>query len=585
MVLVGAADVVDVAVVVDVARVVGGAIGCDSAAVVLVTAVLVSIGAARATDRAGSPDEQAEPASTTPANTHPSGRGALVLRVEGDRAIPAASRTRTPTRLVTVGAMALSRPEIDQIDRHVNEVWEGIVPVLHDYITIPNVSEAFDPDWREHGHMQRAVDLIRDWCAARPVAGMTAGVHELPGRSPVILIEVGPFGDEVDGDVSSDDTVLLYGHLDKQPEMEGWREGLGPWTPVLEGDRLYGRGGADDGYAAFASLTAIEAVQAAGGSHGRCVVLIEASEESGSPDLPAYVEALADQLGSPSLVVCLDSGCIDYDRMWVTSSLRGMVSATLRVDIVTAGLHSGDVSGMVPSTFRIARSLLSRIEDEATGHVLLDSCQAEVPADRVEQARSTAAEIGPIADHYPFVDGAGPTTTDACEQLLARTWQATLSVVGADGLPPSGRAGNVLRPSTSLKLSLRLPPTADPQAVADELTSTLLADPPYGARVSVTGVETGPGWNAPALAPWLESGLDAASTNAFGQPARLFGEGGSIPFMGMLGERFPEAQFVITGALGPDANAHGPNEYLHLPTARRLTTAVAQLLDAHAHRG
>jgi acetylornithine deacetylase/succinyl-diaminopimelate desuccinylase-like protein len=454
---------------------------------------------------------------------------------------------------------------------------------LHEYIAIPNVSEAFDPDWREHGFMQQAVDLIRTWCAARPIEGMTVDVHELPDRSPVIVIEVPAFG-LAGNELDDDDTVLLYGHLDKQPEMEGWRDGLGPWTPVLEGDRLYGRGGADDGYAAFASLTAIEAVQAAGGSHGRCVVLIEASEESGSPDLPAHVEALATRIATPSLVVCLDSGCIDYDRMWVTTSLRGMVGCVLTVDIVTAGLHSGDASGMVPSSFRIARSLLSRIEDETTGQILLDTCQTEIPTDRVAQAGSTAVDIGPIAAHYPFVEGAGPTTTDATEQLLARTWRAALSVVGADGLPPTGRAGNVLRPSTSLKLSLRLPPNSDPEAVVAELTDVLLADPPYGARVTLSDPETGPGWNAPALAPWLESALDVASTAGFGEAARLFGEGGSIPFMGMLGERFPAAQFVITGVLGPDANAHGPNEYLHLPTARSLTVAVAELLDAHAHR-
>lgn len=472
-------------------------------------------------------------------------------------------------------SMSLSEPAAHLVDAR----WPEIVPVLEQYITIPNVSESFDPQWREHGHMADAVELIRSWCAARPIPGLTVEVIELPDRSPVILAEV-----PATSGAAADDTVLLYGHLDKQPEMEGWREGLGPWTPVLDGDRLYGRGGADDGYAAFASLTAIEAVHAAGGEHARLVVLIEASEESGSPDLPAYVEALADRIGSPSLVVCLDSGCIDYDRMWVTTSLRGMASVILRIDIVDEGLHSGDVSGMVPSTFRIARMLLSRVEDERTGEVLLDAATVEIPADRVAQARQTGAEIGRIGDHYPFVDGAGPTTDDPAEQLLARTWRAALSVVGAEGLPPVARAGNVLRPSTSLKLSLRVPPTADAEAALAELVATVTADPPYGARITVGGLESGPGWNAPPLAPWLEQAIDDASTRAFGQPARLFGEGGSIPFMGMLGERFPDAQFVITGVLGPDANAHGPNEYLHLPTARKLTLAVGDLLDAHARR-
>ena len=471
------------------------------------------------------------------------------------------------------------------VTAHANEAWEGIVPVLHEYIAIPNVSVDFDPQWREHGHMAEAVDLIAGWCRGRPIPGMTLEVMELEGRTPMIIIEIPAAGTALAGDtMPADDTVVLYGHLDKQPEMEGWREGLGPWTPVQDGDRLYGRGGADDGYAAFASLAAIEAVHAAGGAHRRCIVLIEASEESGSPDLPAYIDALADRIGTPSLVVCLDSGCIDYDRMWVTTSLRGVVVGKLTVDIVTEGLHSGDASGMVPSSFRIARQLLDRIENSGTGELLLPELRCEIPAGRLADAEATAAEIGPIADHYPFVDGARPTSDDPTEQLLARTWRGTLSVIGAEGLPPASRAGNVLRPSTTLKLSFRLPPTVDAEAAVAAITDALTVDPPYGARVSFTDVEGAAGWNAPATAPWLADALDVASLASFGQAARSFGEGGSIPFMGMLGEKFPDAQFVITGVLGPDANAHGPNEYLHLPTGRKLTMAVAHLLDAHARR-
>ncbi len=468
---------------------------------------------------------------------------------------------------------------IDVAVAHADRVWDEIVPVLHDYIAIPNVSPSFDPNWDSNGHMHRAVDLIAGWCRARPIPGLMVEVHQIPGRTPLILVEV-----PARGGGPTDDTVLLYGHLDKQPETEGWRAGLGPWTPVLDGDRLYGRGSADDGYAAFASLTAIEAVHAAGGAAARCIVLIEASEESGSLDLPAYVDALGARIGRPGLVVCLDSGCIDYDRMWVTTSLRGLAGGVLSVEIVTEGLHSGDVSGMVPSSFRISRSLLSRIEDEATGRVLLPELSVEIPADRVREAQATAAAIGRIADRYPFVGGAGPTTDDAVEQLLSRTWRSALSVVGAGGLPPVGRAGNVLRPGTTLQLSMRLPPTCDPVGAIEAMTAALVTDPPYGARVTFTDAGHAAGWNSPAFAPWLIDALDAASTATFGQPPRTFGEGGSIPFMAMLGERFPDAQFVVTGVLGPDANAHGPNEYLHIPTARRLTGAVALLLDAHASR-
>jgi len=494
--------------------------------------------------------------------------------------MPRYSRRAGPA--VTSGTVA--RVTIDDAALHDRcaHAWEGIVPVLHDYIAIPNVSPDFDAEWRDHGHMDRAVELIAEWCRARPIPGLIVEVHELPGRTPIILMEIPASG--TDTDPRSDDTVLLYGHLDKQPEMEGWRDGLGPWTPVLDGDRLYGRGGADDGYAAFASLTAIEAVHAAHGVHARCVVLIEASEESGSPDLASYVEAFADRIGTPSLVVCLDSGCIDYERMWVTTSLRGMVEGVLSVDIVTEGLHSGDASGMVPSSFRIARRILDRIEDAATGEILLPELHAEIPVGRVVEAAATAAEIGAIADHYPFVPGAGPAVDEPEDQLLARTWKPTLSVVGADGFPPTSRAGNVLRPRTVLKLSIRLPPTVDPAPAIDALERALTTEAPYGAQVSFDHVQGAPGWNAPATAPWLETAMAEASERAFGRPARAFGEGGTIPFMGMLGERFPDAQFMITGVLGPDANAHGPNEYLHLPTARRLTVAVAHVLDAHARR-
>jgi len=474
----------------------------------------------------------------------------------------------------SVAGMPLSSRAAD----HTDSAWDAIVPALEEYITIPNVSGSFDPDWAAHGHMQRAVDLVRDWCASRQIDGATVEVHEIEGLTPLIVVEIPAFGD-----AAADDTVVLYGHLDKQPEMHGWREGLGPWTPVIEDGRLYGRGGADDGYAAFASLAAIEAVRAGGGAHARCVVLIEASEESGSPDLPAHVEALADRIGTPSFVVCLDSGCIDYDRMWLTTSLRGIVNLTLSIDIVREGLHSGE-SGMIPSTFRIARTLLSRIEDESTGRLLLDSCDVPIPDDRVAEAEATAKEIGTIADRYPLVDGAQPMTLDGAEQLLGRTWWAALSVIGADGLPPTAVAGNVLRPNTTLELSLRTPPTADAEGVLDELKERLLSDPPYGAKVAITRSEAASGWNSPPLAPWLVAALDDASVIAFGAPARKYGIGGTIPFMGMLGERFPEAQFVITGVLGPDANAHGPNEYLHLPTARKITLAIAELLNAHATR-
>ena len=328
-------------------------------------------------------------------------------------------------------------------------------------------------------------------------------------------------------------------------------------------------------------------MQAEGGRHARCIGLIECSEESGSPDLPAYVAHLADRIGSPTLVVCLDSFCGDYERMWTTTSLRGLVGATLEVRVLDEGVHSGSASGVVPDSFRIARRLLDRVEDPDTGRVLVPELWADVPPGRREEIDAVAGDLGAaLTSSYPYVGDAGPAipASEPGAQLTAKTWEPTLTVIGADGLPPSQTAGNVLRPATTLALSFRLPPTVDAHEAARAVEAALTADPPYGVTVVVHVDSAEGGWDAPPTAPWLADAMRAASEATFGQPARSLGEGGSIPFMGMLGRRFPDAQFLLTGVLGPQSNAHGPNEFLHLPTAQRLTAAVALVLDAHATR-
>ncbi|MCA1714864.1 MAG: M20 family metallopeptidase, partial [Gammaproteobacteria bacterium] len=423
--------------------------------------------------------------------------------------------------------------------------------------------------------------LMETWARAQPIPGMTLEVVRLEGRTPLIYIDI-PATDQRTGK----DCVLLYGHLDKQPEMTGWDAGLGPWQPVLKGDKLYGRGGADDGYAIYGSLAAIQALQQQGAPHARCVVLIEACEESGSYDLPAYVDHLADRIGKPSLVVCLDSGCGNYEQLWCTTSLRGLAGGNFTVKVLEEGVHSGDASGIVPSSFRLLRQLLSRIEDEHSGRILLDGLYAEVPADRLAQAHTVAEVLGDtVHDKFPFLPGMTPMfpegATELIELVLNRTWRPALSITGVDGMPPLSSAGNVLRPHTSVKLSLRLPPTLDGKRAGELLKATLLRDPPNGAQVTLDLEKASTGWNAPATAPWLEHAIAAASQEFFGKPAVYMGEGGTIPFMGMLGEKFPGAQFMITGVLGPHSNAHGPNEFLHIPMGKKVTASVAQVLAEH----
>ena len=461
---------------------------------------------------------------------------------------------------------------------HVAEVWDrDIVPSLSDVSRIPNVSVGFDPGWAEAGHMGRAVELVADWLRSRPIAGATVEVHEIPGRTPVVLVDV-----PASGATGAGGAVLLYGHLDKQPPLTGWREGLSPWEPVRDGDRLYGRGGADDGYAAFAALAAIEAVRASGGAHRRCLVLIEASEESGSPDLPAHLEQLGHRLTGTTLVIALDSWCWSYDRLWLTTSLRGLLGVELTVEVLSEGVHSGMAGGVVPSSFRVLRRLLDRVEDPDTGRILVDELHVEIPAERLRQIDEVAGDLGDVAATYPLCDGVKLLGRTTAERLRARTWEPCLEVIAADGLPALRDGGNVLRARTTAGLSFRLPPTCDPSTAAAAVERALAASPPHGAVVSAAATTADGGWAAPATEPWLAEALTSASQAAFGKDPRAVGEGGTIPFMGMLGRSLPEAQFVITGVLGPGSNAHGPNEFLHVPMAARVTEAVAHLLDAHA---
>jgi acetylornithine deacetylase/succinyl-diaminopimelate desuccinylase-like protein len=463
------------------------------------------------------------------------------------------------------------------IGEFVSNKWDQeIVPRLTEYIRIPCKSPHFDPQWERNGHIEAAVKLAEAWCRSQGMPDMRLEVVRLLGRTPLLFFEIPGGGDH---------TVLLYGHLDKQPEMAGWRDGLGPWTPVYEDGRLYGRGGADDGYAVFASLTAILALRTQGIAHARCVGMIECCEESGSYDLPAYLEQLRARVGKVDLVIGLDSGCGNYDQLWVTTSLRGIAAGTLTVEVLTEGVHSGDASGVVPSSFRIARRLLDRVEESSTGRILPSEFHCTIPPERVEQARQAGAVLGDgVWTRFPFAGETRPMVRDAGEAVLNRTWRPFLAVIGADGLPAIHDAGNVLRPRTSLKLSLRIPPLVDGAQAVRDLKRILEAEPPEGGKVTFEPDQGASGWSAPPTAAWLHAAVNSASQDHYGRPAMMMGEGGTIPFMAMLGKHFPQAQFLITGVLGPKSNAHGPNEFLHIAYAKRLTCCVAQVVAAHARR-
>ncbi len=454
---------------------------------------------------------------------------------------------------------------------YINALWnESILPSLAEYVAIPNKSPMFDADWEANGYMEDAVKHMLAWVEAQNVAGLTSEVHRLPGRTPTILLTI---------EGHNDDTVLIYGHLDKQPEFNGWEDGLGPWLPVFRDDKLYGRGGADDGYAIYSAIAAIKSLQEQQLPYPRIVVLIEASEESGSPDLPFYMDQLEDQIGKASLVIALDSTCGNYDQLWITTSLRGMLISDLTVKVLQEGVHSGAAGGIVPSSFRLLRQLISRIEDENTGVITPDFLNEQVPDVR----RQEAIEAGQVLadtfeDMYPFAGSTGPMSDDPTELVLNNTWAASLAVTGLGGAPSPDEAGNVLRPETTARLALRIPPTINAEAAAASLRKVLTENPPGGAEVTLDMHTPNPGWHAPETSEKLRQSLEKASMNYFGAPAMSIGCGGSIPFMEFLARKLPDAQFVVTGVLGPRSNAHGPNEFLHIPTGKKITAAVAELL-------
>ena len=473
----------------------------------------------------------------------------------------------------------------------VSRAWDDdIVHRLADYIAIPAKSPMFDADWAKNGFIDTALWDAATWVQSQKVEGLTLEIIRLEGRTPVLFFEISASsGAQVADKASAQQTVLMYGHLDKQPEFSGWRSDLGPWSPKYEDGKLYGRGGADDGYAVYASIAAVQALKSQHMAHPRIVGLIETCEESGSYDLLPYIDALGERLGEVALVICLDSGAGNYDQLWLTSSLRGMASGVLKVEILTEGVHSGDASGLVPSSFRIMRQVLDRLEDSATGRLLPSAFHCDVPPDRLQQARATAAILGAeVHQRFPWAhhDCGGstafalPTTTDPLQGLLNRTWAPTLSVTGAEGFPDFKNAGNVLRPYTAFKLSLRLPPLVEAATAVQQLKALLEDNAPYQARVTFEGLSSATGWNAPTTVPWFEQALNAASQDYFGAPCGYIGQGGTIPLMNMLSKGFPKAQMMVCGVLGPKSNAHGPNEFLHVPYAKKLTAAVAQVIAA-----
>ena len=464
----------------------------------------------------------------------------------------------------------------DLQSRVVKEIDEGVIPTLIEYIRVPSLSPMYDPNWESNGLMVQAQEIILSYVKSLGIRNFTHDLLKEDGKPWMFYGEVAPTSPELG-------TILIYGHMDKQPHFPDWIPGTNNTEPAIIDDKLYGRGGADDGYALPSAAMLIKTLQDMGVPHGRIVIIGETEEESGSPNLKYLISQLKDRIGHPDLVICLDSGAADYEHLWLTSSLRGNVAIELAVKILKTGMHSGEGSGIVPSTFRIMRQLIERIEDSRTGEIIIPELHQDLDPTIYEKTSATAKVLGDsVISKIDWVDGAQPVTTDVVQAIINRTLKPTLCVTGVEGIPPCGTAGNVLRPSTTFKLSIRLPPTVCSEFAVEKLKEVLLKNPPYHAAVEIVKSSHGSGFAVSPLDDWMTAALNRGSNATFGSDTLYFGEGGSIPFMGMLGEMFPQAKFVVTGVLGPNSNAHSANEFLHIPFMKKILTCLGVLIAAHA---
>lgn len=456
-----------------------------------------------------------------------------------------------------------------------SEFTNNALPSFKTFLTIENCTPAYDPDWDKNGLLKSAASHLKAYALkSSGVQGLNAILSSDEGKTPFLLVTV----DSTSGDGKS---ILLYGHFDKQPPNSGWSQGLGPYLPVEKDGYLYGRGSADDGYAFYAMLTIIKALQNFNIPHPKFVIILEGSEESGSIDLPIYIEEYQQFIGQPDLILALDSGIIDYNRIWLTSSLRGVVSCDLTVKTLTKGVHSGKGSGIAPESFMIIRKLLSKLEDYNDQSRMKDF-EVEIP-DSEKTKISKAVEV--MGDDWcskiPILPGMkllGDTPTD---RLINWTWKPALTVAGARGIPNVKDAGNVLRPYTTLYLSIRTPPTFDGILNGKKILEDITNQTPFNSTVLIENYEAFNGSLIKEPSDNLKSQIDNLAKNYISGGMAQIPVGISIPFTTIFSQYFPKSQILVTGCAGVDSNAHGPNERLNLSYTKNFICSFVHIFSVY----
>lgn len=460
------------------------------------------------------------------------------------------------------------------LNKTINEFWDQHgIPGLMDFIRIPSKSTDFDPNWESNGFLKQACESAALWLKGI-IPDARCELLTETGRTPCLFVEIPPTKG-----YENSAAMAFYGHFDKLPETGEWQEGLGAWTPVLKNNCLYGRGSADDGYSFYLMGVCVAALKTLNHAHPRIIGIFETQEESGSKDLPYYLNLIHDRLGSVNAFFILDNSCSDYERLWTVSSLRGVIKGTLKVKVLSHGVHSGAYSGIVPDAYGIAQHLLSRVYDPLTSEVKIPSCLAKIPDTCQQQLQNVGNILGDqIWNRAPLLPGVSPISTQPDELLLQNTWKPALTITGISGIPVPENAGNIIHGDVALTLSMRVPPLIDLKQAVNDLNQLLTTDIPFGCEVSLTSISAEPGWASFHTDSKIQELLSKASECHFGKPLATTGQGGSIPIVNEFEKHLPNTALVVTGALGTDSNAHAPNEFLNMNYAKKLTAVIAQVI-------
>lgn len=443
---------------------------------------------------------------------------------------------------------------IDELRNRVERTFGQVVADLEGLVRIPSVSNANFDQSRVRQSADEVVRLLRG--VGVDAAVRTApGPDGAPGRPAVLGGLAGEEGRPV---------VLLYAHHDVQPEgpRELWDQ-ADPYEPVIRGERMFGRGTGDDKAGLAAHLGALRALGDDLRVGVRC--FFEGEEEVGSPSFANFLRENHAELAADVIIV-LDSGNWQAGVPAITTSLRGLVEAQVELRVLDHALHSGMYGGPILDPVILMARLLATLHDEngdvaVAGLIQRDAAPVHYPP---EQFRADSGVLDGVA-----LAGTGP--------IPARLWtRPAIGVVGIDATSIAERS-NTIPPACRAALSLRVPPGQEPAEAWEALRRHLESHAPFGAQMTLTLGELGPGFLAAEESPAMALGHWALST-AWGVPSVETGVGGSIPFIADLSREFPEADVLVTAVLDPDSRAHSENESVYLPDLRNAVLAEALML-------